>query len=159
MCANPRCRHVLTLELHHIDWVRDGGGNEPSNLIALCPNCHALHTAGHWPKEAIHVWKAMLLSLNNSNRNNVDMLLHLYRMANDSTGSTIRYSGDSLIHLAGLLNAGLIEIGSGISSSGGAGHPPFSSFKLELTPNGLALVEAWLKGDEHRHAAALSRRS
>ena len=24
-CGSPRCRHTLTLELHHIVWVRDGG--------------------------------------------------------------------------------------------------------------------------------------
>ena len=51
MCANPACRRILVLELHHIEWVKDGGGNEPSNLLPLCPNCHALHTAGHIPHE------------------------------------------------------------------------------------------------------------
>lgn len=35
MCGNPRCRHILTLELHHIVWVRDGGGNEASNTTVL----------------------------------------------------------------------------------------------------------------------------
>jgi hypothetical protein len=40
-CANPTCRNVFTLELHHIVWVKDGGGNEPDNLLVLCPNCHA----------------------------------------------------------------------------------------------------------------------
>ena len=72
MCGNPRCRHVLTLELHHMLWVRDGGGNEPSNLIALCPNCHALHTQGYIPAGAIRVWKGLLISLNSVNRANLD---------------------------------------------------------------------------------------
>jgi hypothetical protein len=26
-CGNPACRNILTLGLHHIVWVRDGGGN------------------------------------------------------------------------------------------------------------------------------------
>ena len=49
-CANPVCRHILTLELHHIVWVSHGGGNNLDNLLALCPNCHALHSAGHIPE-------------------------------------------------------------------------------------------------------------
>jgi len=57
-------------------WVRDGGGNEPTNLIALCPNCHSLHTHGHIPDQAVRVWKGMLLSLNSVNRSNLDTLLH-----------------------------------------------------------------------------------
>ena len=56
-CGNPICRHIITLEIHHIEWVRDGGGDDASNLIALCPNCHALHTADQIPREAIEVWK------------------------------------------------------------------------------------------------------
>jgi len=66
-CANPSCRHILTLELHHIVWVKDGGGSDPENLIALCPNCHSLHTNGYIPTEAIEVWKSLLVSLNNPN--------------------------------------------------------------------------------------------
>ncbi|MGH8769775.1 MAG: HNH endonuclease [Burkholderiales bacterium] len=91
MCANPRCRHILTLELHHIIWVRDGGGNDPANLIALCPNCHSLHTLGHIPKEAVRVWKAMLVSLNGVNRASIDVLIHLHRMEQRSYGKNIRY--------------------------------------------------------------------
>lgn len=156
MCANPRCRHILTLELHHIVWVRDQGGNEPSNLIALCPNCHALHTKGHIPHEAVRVWKAMLISLNSVNRSNLDTLLHLYRMEGDSFGKHVRYSGESLLQLAALLNAGLVQTGSAQGSSGGAGFPPFSSFEVELTPRGAALVEAWFSGSEGLYLKALT---
>ena len=156
-CANPVCRHVITLEIHHIVWVRDGGGNEPSNLLALCPNCHALHTAGHIPPHAIRVWKGLLLALNTPNRNDVDVLLHLHRTENDSFGQHVRYSGEALLTLAGLLNAGLIATESAQASSGGMGHPPFSSFVVRLTDRGKLLVEAWLKGDEARLKAALSR--
>lgn len=156
MCANPVCRHVLTLELHHIDWVRDGGGNEPSNLVALCPNCHARHTHGHIPASAIRVWKGMLISLNSVNRSNADMLLHLYRMEEHSFGKHIRYSGDALLHLAGLLNSGLAQIGSAQASNGGMGFPPYSSCEVRLTPRGSALVDAWLQGDEQRYLSAVN---
>lgn len=155
MCGNPRCRHVLTLELHHIIWVRDGGGNEPINLIALCPNCHALHTHGHIPDQAIRVWKNMLISLNSVNRANLDILLHLYRQERDSIGKHIRYSGDSLLQLAGLLNAGLVKVGSGQTSSGIGGFPPLSAFEVKLTSQGAMLVEAWLSGDEESYNEAL----
>lgn len=34
------CRFIAVL--HHIQPVRRGGLGNPSNLIALCPNCHAI---------------------------------------------------------------------------------------------------------------------
>src|SRR5688572_22739544 len=64
MCANPRCRYIITLELHHMEWVKDGGENAADNLLALCRNCHGLHTVGEIPIEAIGVWKEMLATLN-----------------------------------------------------------------------------------------------
>jgi HNH endonuclease len=80
MCANPRCRSILTLEIHHIEWVRDDGGNDPANLIALCSNCHTLHTRGQIPRQAIETWKQMLMLVNNAlDRDSLDLLLFLYR--------------------------------------------------------------------------------
>jgi hypothetical protein len=32
-CGNPTCRNVITLELHHIEYVSEGGGDEPENLL------------------------------------------------------------------------------------------------------------------------------
>ena len=94
MCGNPRCRHILTLELHHIVWVRDGGGNEPDNLLCLCPNCHALHTRNHIPHKAIIHWKATLQALNRAfSRESKELLLYLY--ATRKLG--IWYSGDALL--------------------------------------------------------------
>jgi len=79
-CANPRCTHVLTLQLHHMIWVKDGGANEPSNLVALCGWHHDLHTQGHIPAEAIRMWKGMLLALDHAfDRESMDLLLFLYR--------------------------------------------------------------------------------
>lgn len=154
MCANPTCRHILTLELHHTVWVKEGGGNEPSNLLPLCPNCHSLHTAGHIPHEAIRVWKGMLLALNSTNRANIDTLLHLCRQSRDHVGKHIRYSGDTLLHLAGLINAGLVETAGARIKLGGEG-PLYSSFMLRLTDAGLMLVRAWLAGNEAQFNEAL----
>lgn len=85
MCANPRCKHMLTLELHHLEWVRDGGGNSSENLVALCSNCHALHTRGHIPRGAIDAWKQMLMLVNGSlDRESLDLLLFMYKFEKKS---------------------------------------------------------------------------
>jgi hypothetical protein len=80
MCANPRCRHMLTLEIHHIIEVRERGGNEAYNLLALCPNCHSAFTRGRIPRSAIETWKQMLLVVNHGlDRESLDLLLFLHR--------------------------------------------------------------------------------
>src|SRR5690349_13496502 len=65
-CAVPTCRNILAIDMHHIIEVKDGGPNEPSNLLALCPTCHALYTRGTIPKEAINAWKTMLVTLSHA---------------------------------------------------------------------------------------------
>ena len=79
MCGNPRCKHMLTLELHHLEWVRDGGGNDPANTIPLCSNCHDLHTRGHIPRSALDAGKQMLMLVSGSlDRESLDLLLFMY---------------------------------------------------------------------------------
>jgi hypothetical protein len=39
-CENPDCKASVAPHLHHID--NDYNNNSPKNIIALCPNCHAL---------------------------------------------------------------------------------------------------------------------
>jgi len=58
--------------------VQEGGGNTLSNLIALCPTCHALYTRGTISKDAIYAYKSTLVSLNAAfDRDAVDNLLFL----------------------------------------------------------------------------------
>jgi hypothetical protein len=152
-CGNPSCRHIITLELHHIEWVKDGGGNGAENLIALCPNCHSLHTLGLIPREAIEVWKGVLISLMNPNRASADILLALAddearfeSLPDPQQGPPrFRFSGDSLGFLSGLLAADLAEIGRRFSgmTAWGATLP---SFEVQLTPRGRAFVAAWRAG-------------
>jgi hypothetical protein len=137
------------LELHHIVWVKDGGPTTPENLLALCPNCHSLHTAGHIPGEAIRTWKSFLVSLNNPHRATADLLLVLHgeeqRLASGSPETTppaFRFTGDGLSALSGLLTSGLAEISRRFS--GGAFGIP--SFEVRLTDKGKALVDAWVGG-------------
>lgn len=158
MCGNPRCRHILTLELHHIVWVRDGGGNEPSNLLCLCPNCHALHTAGHIPQSAILHWKGALEALNRAfNRESRDLLLFLHATDLES----IWYTGDGLLRFASLISARLVEIaeikhGEGAKERVKGGFlgdytveqtPPSTACMVRLSERGRHLVKAWLAGD------------
>ena len=152
-CANPVCRHILTLELHHIVWVKDGGDNSPENLVALCPNCHSLHTQKHIPHEAIQVWKQLLISLNDANRITADLLLVLYREeqrvveSKDSASADppFRFSGDSLPALSGLINSGLLQIGERFRGGGAFDKSP-PTFEVRLTKKGNRFVKAWLDG-------------
>ena len=156
-CGSPTCRHVLTLELHHITWVRDGGGNDASNLLALCAYCHGLHTAGHIPETAIRVWKSALVALNSANRGIADILLHLARMASHTAGEGALYSPGDLIQVAPLINAGLLQARP-VSISGPAFMmSAFATFALELTPRGVDFVEAWKAGSGADFQQALER--
>lgn len=152
-CANPTCRHILTLELHHIVWVKDGGGNDPNNLLALCPNCHSLHTYRHIPEVAIRTWKSLLVALNSSNHATADMLLVLAadedRIATASDSSKVasgfRFTGDGLPALAGLLTSGIIEISQRYSGANAWGSS-MPSFQVRLTEKGRTLVAGWRAG-------------
>jgi hypothetical protein len=152
-CANPVCRNVLALEVHHIIWVKEGGSSTVENLLALCGHCHDLHTAGHIPSTAIYTWKGLLVSLNNPSRAAVDLLLVLYeedrRLANGDTSEhpPFRFTGDGLGSLAPLMTSGLVRISrrllGGVTAWGG-GSP---QYEVQLTDRGRLLVEAWRSGD------------
>lgn len=166
-CANPNCRHIITLEMHHILWVKDGGGDDPENLLALCPNCHTLHTQGHIPGKAIEVWKSMLVSLNNPNRANVDLLLLLYkdetqlaaaRAEGKRVDPAFQFSGDGLGTLASLISAELLEIYNRHRSSSMHGNG-IQSFEVRLTESGQRLVKAWLAGSPKAIKEALRHQS
>src|SRR5438045_571534 len=80
-CAVPTCRNILALDMHHIVEVKDKGPNEQSNLLALCPTCHALYTRGMIPQEAIYAWKTMLVALNHAfDRESISNLLFLHHL-------------------------------------------------------------------------------
>jgi hypothetical protein len=169
-CGNPTCRNVITLEVHHIQYVSDGGGNEPSNLLVLCPYCHTMHRAGHIPVEAIRVWKGLLLALNQAfDRHSTELLLFLRQ----TRGQEIRYSGDGLLQFAGLIAAGLVtfkaekqyaytqaanvKLGSMDVYHHPIPHSPTIQIEVELTVKGIVLVEAWLKGDEAQFRELVSK--
>ncbi len=63
-CAIPTCHTTLAIDVHHIIQVRDGGGNELPNLLALCPTCHALFHRGVISRESIKEYKNRIATLN-----------------------------------------------------------------------------------------------
>ena len=144
------CRHILTLELHHIVWVKDGGGNDTINLLALCPNCHSLHTAGHVPQEAIRHWKGMLVALNHAfGFRSLDLLLFL-RVTPDRK---LWDSADGVLQFAGLVAGGLVAIT--VETVATPWQITQSSHRVALTEKGSALVDAWLAGGEKKFESAL----
>ena len=157
-CGNPVCRNILTLQLHHIEWVMEGGGNDATNLLALCGHCHDLHTQGHIPASAIRHWKGILHALNAAfNRESMDLLLFLL---NADCGK-ILYTGDGLLRFAGLIASGFDEVidshfGAGVRyGDGPPAAPPSSTHRVQLSAKGRAFAEAWLAGDEARYHRAL----
>jgi hypothetical protein len=145
-CGNPICRTILTLDIHHLDPVSNGGGNAPENLLALCPTCHALHHSGVIPQESLRAWKMLILAVNEAfDRRSIDLLLAL-----DSTGP-VMCNGEGVLECAALISTGLAE---GHRLGGiAAGVPPYS---VMLTDRGRAFVAAWKKGDQ-RAAVELPR--
>jgi hypothetical protein len=158
-CANPTCRNILTLQLHHMLWVKDGGTNDATNLIALCGHCHDLHTQGHIPFKAIAYWKGLLHALNHAfSKESMDLLLFLAKPRFEN----IWFSSDGFLRFAGLVAADLVEI---VESQFAVGprvrdsapmSPPTTSVRLQLSDKGRTLVDSWLAGDEAAYVKALS---
>lgn len=149
-CSNPACRMVLTLDIHHIEYVAEGGANSQDNLLALCPNCHSLHHKGHIPRESLRAWKVLLLSLNEGfDRRSVDTLLAL-----DVLGGVMVW-GDGLLACASLVASGLMDVDERdeiVETEGfftGPGKERrVAKYWVELSARGHAFVEAWKRGDQ-----------
>jgi hypothetical protein len=140
-CGNPVCRMPLTLEIHHLDPVSNGGEDTPENLLALCPNCHTLHHNGSIPIESLRAWKLLLLSLNEAfDKKSVDILLTVHLLGE------LSITGDGLLECAALLTSGLIRFAIQISGTqSGYGS---DIFKMVLSEKGKKFVEGWKAGDQ-----------
>ena len=104
-CSNPTCRTIITLDIHHMEYVSEGGDNIPSNLLALCPNRHSLHHKNHIPSDSIRAWKMLQLTLNEAfDKNSIDILLAL-----DYIGGVI-ITGDGLLNCSALIASNLIYV-------------------------------------------------
>jgi len=148
VCGNPACRCIVTLDMHHLVPVADGGPDDPDNLLALCPNCHRRHHNKEIPIESLRAWKMLLVALNHAyDKHSIDVLLLLRRMG------TVWITGDGLLGIASAVAAGLIDVKpdtltilTGQSADGRMNRTAESGYKLSLSPKGETLVEAWMSG-------------
>lgn len=150
-CGNPVCRATLTLDIHHLVPVSEDGPNSSDNLLALCPNCHALYHKGEIPNESIRAWKMILLALNEGyDRQSVDILLSLSQVG------SLYVSGDGVLDCAPLIAAGLVQVKNvtGLRVTTHAASPPV--YLIRLADRGKLLVEAWKRGDQAGVVNAIS---
>jgi len=59
-CAIPTCRFP-TVEIAHITPYSETQEHTPSNLIALCPNCHTRFDSGQIDRKSILLYKKKLI--------------------------------------------------------------------------------------------------
>jgi hypothetical protein len=146
-CANPVCRHVLTLEVHHLELVSEGGSNTPENLLPLCPNCHASHHAGTIPLASLRAWKMLLLALNEAfDAKTIDLLLALNALGH------LYVTGDGVLSCAALVASGLVLVRHGQHDLPAGEHAwdlgGAPVYTVSLSPRGREFVHGWQQGDQ-----------
>lgn len=150
-CGNPRCPVILAVHVlqdHHIVHVSEGGGNQLSNRLALCPICHALYHAGEITRRAIRHWKGLLFALNHAfDRKGMELLRFLYETRQNPV--PLWYSADGVLQFAGLLGAGLVILTD--QSAATPWQLPESRHQVVLSERGTQLVEAWMAGDDQKY--------
>lgn len=141
-CAVPTCRTILALDMHHIWEVNAGGTDDPANLIALCPTCHALYHRGNISSDAIYTYKAMLVAISRAfDLDTVDRLLFLNMIPPDH----LVVSGDGLLHFSRLIAAGLAEFELKANNAG-----LLVTYTVNISDKGRLIIEAWKSGDRMR---------
>jgi len=150
-CGNPRCVVILAvhiLEDHHIVHVSEGGGNQLSNCLALCPNCHTLYHHEDISRDAIRHWKGLLLALNHAfDRRGMELLRFLYMTKDNPV--PLWFSADGVLQFANLIASGLVELGEQKAAS--PWQLPESRHRVVLNETGMALMEAWMADDEKKY--------
>lgn len=138
-CAVPTCRGILALDMHHMYQVSEGGGDDPSNLIALCPTCHALYHRGTVSRDAIYAYKSMLVAISRAfDLDAIDRLLFLNAVGRD----TVVVSGDGLLHFGRLIAAGLVSFELKANNKW-----QIVTYAVNISGKGRQLIEAWQQGD------------
>jgi len=147
-CAVPTCRTILSIDIHHIDQVSEGGGNDLTNLIALCPTHHDMYHKKLISKDSIYAWKLMLVSLGRAfDTNTVDDLLFL----NQNRSCDLQVSGDGVLKFSRLIGSGLAEFTLTMRNG------PLVLYQVTLTAKGTQLVKAWVSGNREKLALALGK--
>jgi len=146
-CAVPTCRGILALDMHHIWEVVAGGGDDPSNLVALCPTCHALYHRGTILSDSIYLYKAMLVAISRAfDLEAVDRLLFLSECPKDF----LIVSGDGLLHFARIIAAGMADVQLKANN-----NFQIVTYAVNISEKGKELIEAWRQGDRTRVSQVL----
>jgi HNH endonuclease len=146
-CAVPTCRGILALDMHHIWEVVYGGGDDPSNLVALCPTCHALYHRGTILSDSIYLYKAMLVAISRAfDLEAVDRLLFLSACSKDF----LIVSGDGLLHFARIIAAGMATVELKANNNW-----QIVTYAVNISDKGKQLIEAWRQGDRTRLSQVL----
>ena len=141
-CASPLAAIFLAIDMHHIWEVRAGGGDNPSNLIALCPTCHALYHRGTIKQESIYVYKAMLVAITRAfDLEAVDRLLFLESCKKDF----LVVSGDGLLHFGRLVAAGLASVDQKSNNNW-----QLVTYAVNISDRGRQLIDAWKQSNRMR---------
>lgn len=160
-CANPICRTIITLDIHHLVRVCEEGGDTEDNLLALCPNCHSLYHKGHILIESLRTWKMLLLSFNQGfDRKSVDLLLALDKQ------KVFWVSGDGVLEFASLLASDYITVESltdyeNITDINIFRIPNVLTLqkallhKVSLTQKGEMFINAWKEGNQEKALSLL----
>jgi hypothetical protein len=128
--------------MHHLWEVSAGGGDAPSNLIALCPTCHALYHRGTIKQESIYAYKAMLVAITRAfDVEAIDRLLFLESCDLDF----LIVSGDGALQFSRLAAAGLASIAQKANNNW-----QFVTYAVNISDRGRQLIEAWKSGDRTR---------
>lgn len=136
-CANPACRGIITLDIHHLVYVTDDGKNDAENLLALCPNCHSLHHKGIIPGQSIRTWKMLLLAINEAfDRRSADILLTL------ADAGHLFVAGEGVLKCAPLIAGGFVRCARFQTG------PVIPSYQISLTDKGTRFVKAWKDGKQ-----------
>ena len=147
-CAVPTCRGILALDMHHLWEVRAGGGDDVSNLVALCPTCHALYHRGTISSESIYAYKAMLVAIGRAfDVEAIDRLLFLIMCPKDY----LVLSGDGVLHFARLIAAGLVTVEQKANNAW-----QLVTYAVNISEKGRMLITAWQNGNRVAISAALS---
>ena len=146
-CAVPTCRNILALDMHHIDEVSHGGGDDPSNLIVLCPTCHRLYHLGTISRDSIYSYKSMLVAISRAfDLDAVDRLLFLTDLKKDF----LVVSGDGLLQFARIIAAGLANIEQKANNNW-----QIVTYSLNISSRGKQIIDAWRQGDRTKLSQVL----
>ena len=147
-CAVPTCREILALDLHHMYQVSEGGGDKPSNLIALCPTCHRLYHLGQISRDAIYAYKSILVAITRAfDLEAVDRLLFLEPLGVDF----LVVSGDGLLQFGRLIAAGLAS-----TTLKANNNFQIVTYSVNISAKGKSLIAAWKLGDRLKLSQLLS---